>query len=71
MGFHNRELFHHANWDEIACNPDIFSKVTGNWVKRHDPEEYVYTNYGLAANHLLTGAPFKNTNIPPGYKYKP
>ncbi|OJJ38125.1 hypothetical protein ASPWEDRAFT_56962 [Aspergillus wentii DTO 134E9] len=71
MGFHNRELFHHANWDEIACNPEIFSRVTGKWVKRHDPEEYVYSNYGRAANHLLTGAPFKNTNIPPGYQYKP
>ncbi|KAF7627748.1 FAD binding domain protein [Aspergillus flavus] len=71
MGFHHREKFHNTDWDAVAKNPDIFSKTTANWIMRHNPEQYAYDNYGKCANHLLTGAPFQNTNVPPGYTYKP
>ena len=43
----------------------------GRWVLAHDPEQYAYENFGLAFNHLVSGAPFENTNIPKGYVYKP
>lgn len=45
--------------------------MVGDWLIQHDPEQYTHDNYHKAAEHLLTGAPFENTNIPPGYKYKP
>ncbi|KAF7593736.1 hypothetical protein BBP40_010911 [Aspergillus hancockii] len=71
MGFNTREMFHNTDWDAVARNPDILSKTTANWVMHHDPEQYVYGNYGKCVNHIIAGAPFENTNIPPGYKYKP
>jgi hypothetical protein len=42
----------------------------GRWINLHDPEEYVYNNYSQCLNHLVSGASFKNTNIPPGYTYE-
>lgn len=45
--------------------------MVGDWLLNHDPEQYAHNNYHKAAENLLTGAPFENTNTPPGYKYKP
>lgn len=71
MGFRHRETFHNTDWDAVAKNPDILSHTTATWIMRHNPEQYAYDNYGKVVNHLLKGAPFENTNLPPGYKYKP
>ncbi|KAL3599767.1 hypothetical protein FPOAC2_03995 [Fusarium poae] len=71
MGFKNREIFHNTDWDAVAKNPQILGKVAGDWLLRHDPEQYVYENYSACAEHLLNGSPFKNTNSVPGYTYKP
>lgn len=38
---------------------------------RHNPERYAYVNYGNALRNIVDGTPFQNTNIPPGYVYKP
>ena len=43
----------------------------GRWVIQHDPEQYVYDSWSKCVNHIVSGAPFQNTNIPPGYTYKP
>ncbi|KAG9666976.1 hypothetical protein KCU99_g9297, partial [Aureobasidium melanogenum] len=43
----------------------------GRWILRHDPEQYAMDNYRKAAMHLEHGAPFKNTNVPPGMVYIP
>ena len=43
----------------------------GKWINLHDPEAYVYDNYHKCLNHLISGAPFSNTNIPPGFTYEP
>ena len=51
-------------------NPQAIKESYDLWLWAHDPEQYAYENYGLAAQHLITGAPFKNTNVPPGYVYK-
>jgi hypothetical protein len=42
----------------------------GRWINLHDPEAYVYDNYRQCLNHIVSGAPFQNTNIPPGYTYE-
>jgi len=39
------------------------------WFFQHNPEAYVYDNYGKAFAHLVTGTEFHNTNIPPGHKF--
>ncbi|KAF7198547.1 FAD-dependent monooxygenase mdpD [Pseudocercospora fuligena] len=43
----------------------------GKWIIDHDPENYANEKYESALAHLKTGAPFKNTNIPPGMEYVP
>ncbi|RHZ67176.1 uncharacterized protein CDV56_109471 [Aspergillus thermomutatus] len=63
--------FHNTDWDEVARNPDLLSKTTADWIMRHNPEQYAYDNYDACAQHILTGKAFQNTNIPPGYSYKP
>jgi len=55
----------------VRMQPKKNEKMVGDWLILHDPEKYTYDNYYKAAEHLLTGAPFENTNIPPGYRYKP
>ncbi|CAG9992203.1 unnamed protein product [Clonostachys byssicola] len=70
-GFRRREAFHKTDWEAVAKNPDILGKAVGDWVLNHDPEKYVYENYGNCVNFLVAGAPFKNTNGVPGYEYKP
>lgn len=71
MGFKNREVFHNTDWDIVAEYPETMGKMVGNWLINHDSEQYAYENYGRCAEHLLTGAQFKNTNSVPGYEYKP
>lgn len=43
----------------------------GAWITEHDPEQYALENYDNALEHLKSGAPFQNTNTPPGMVYKP
>lgn len=43
----------------------------GRWINLHDPEQYVYDNWRKCVNHVVSGAPFENTNTPPGYTYVP
>lgn len=45
--------------------------MTGRWITDHDPEEYVYQNWSKCVDHLSRATAFVNTNIPPGYTYKP
>ena len=70
MSFYHREMFHNTDWDEIARSPDVLSKTTADWIMCHDPEQYVYDDYGSCASHIISAAPFENTNMPPGYRYK-
>ena len=49
----------------------MLRKVAASWIWRHDPELYAVEKYGEALAHLVDEAPFQNTNIPPGYSYKP
>ncbi|KAH7232479.1 maackiain detoxification [Fusarium solani] len=71
MGFKTRELYHNTDWEVMDKDPSRLTKMVGNWVQKHDPEQYAYENYGKCANHLVAGTPFKNTNAVPGYTYQP
>ncbi|KAI3539446.1 hypothetical protein CSPX01_08892 [Colletotrichum filicis] len=71
MGFKNRENFHKTDWEAAEKNPEAMTKTVGDWVLNHDPEQYAYDNYGKCVNHLLMMEPFVDTNIPPGYVFKP
>ncbi|KAJ4341958.1 hypothetical protein N0V95_007054 [Ascochyta clinopodiicola] len=71
MGFKNREIFHNTNWEKQDQGSKPVNQMVGTWLINHDPEQYAYDNYHSCAQHLLTDAPFENTNSVPGYKYKP
>ena len=43
----------------------------GRWIWLHDADKYVYDNYDKAHDHVQSGVPFHNTNVPPGYVYEP
>ena len=47
------------------------AKSIGRWLSKHDPEQYVYDNWEACKNHIVSGTPFKNSNLPPGYDYEP
>ncbi|GME35742.1 FAD binding domain protein [Neofusicoccum parvum] len=70
MGFKNREVFHQADWN-VKIAPQTGGTFSGKWLTSHKVEEYVYENYGRAVQHLLIGAPFRNTNSVPGFKFRP
>ncbi|ESZ98972.1 putative monooxygenase [Sclerotinia borealis F-4128] len=59
------------DWDAIGKDPKKVRLRFCKWFFRHDPEAYVYEKYGQAFAHLVDGADFQNTNIPPGHKFVP
>ncbi|KAN0117901.1 hypothetical protein V8E51_003878 [Hyaloscypha variabilis] len=69
-GFKNREKWHHTDFEEAKRHPEKLTMQVGRWINLHDPEVYVYDNYRQCLNHIVSGAPFQNTNIPPGYTYE-
>ncbi|KAF9631124.1 hypothetical protein BFW01_g1986 [Lasiodiplodia theobromae] len=69
VGFKNREVFHQADWS-VEVAPQTGGTFSGKWLTGHKVEEYVYENYGKAVQHLLVGAPFRNTNSVPGFNFR-
>lgn len=71
-GFINREELHHADLQAIEQQPSAnnvgFFKQ-GKWVWAHDPGRYATENYQQCLEHLQTGSPFVNTNLPPGHEF--
>lgn len=71
MAFVNSENLGAADMDEAKKDPDKIRLRVPKWLFRHDPEAYAYEKYGQAFAHLVSGAKFQNTNIPPGHNVKP
>ncbi|KAK0206683.1 hypothetical protein DFS33DRAFT_611258 [Desarmillaria ectypa] len=71
MGFKTREQWHHTDWDAVMKDPKPLSRIVGDWLSKHNPEQYTYDNYAACAKNVTEGAPFVNTNTPPGYTYEP
>ncbi|KAI1504704.1 monooxygenase [Biscogniauxia marginata] len=69
IGFENRLHLHHKteNLDE-GGEQIVFT--TGRWHWGHNSEKYATENFEKARAHLETGAPFVNTNLPPGHKWE-
>lgn len=72
MGFLNQTNFLKPELRKKAGGASATPKPEyGRWIWAHNPERYAYDNYGKALRSLVDGTPFQNTNIPPGYNYKP
>ncbi|KAK6382281.1 hypothetical protein LTS17_004168 [Exophiala oligosperma] len=70
QGFRNKEKWE-KDFDLIRKDPLAAAKSVGRWTSEHNPEQYVYDKWQAAVNHIVSGAPFQNTNLPPGYEYEP
>jgi hypothetical protein len=68
-GFINHQRQNNTNFDVVGTDGQSFKTIVGKWAI-HDAEQYAYDNYGKVLFSILAGAPFHNTNIPPGYTYK-
>ncbi|KAH8879261.1 putative monooxygenase [Thozetella sp. PMI_491] len=71
VGFYNLSHQLNPNWDAAAKDAKAVKPETGRWIWGHNADRYTYENYARALNHLQSGAPFQNTNIPPGYTLTP
>ena len=71
MSFVNSKTLSAANLEEMKEDPEKARVKFPKWLFQHDPEAYVYEKYGQAFAHLVLGAKFQNTNIPPGHKFRP
>lgn len=70
MAFVNAQVLGHTiDWDDLRKNPEKARVRYPKWLFRHDPEAYVYENYGRAFAHVVSGSEFRNTNIPPGHNF--
>lgn len=70
MSFANSEVLDAANMDEVKRDPEKVRVRFPKWLFQHDPEAYFYEKYGQAFAHLVSGAKFQNTNLPPGHKFR-
>ncbi|KAH8892759.1 putative monooxygenase [Thozetella sp. PMI_491] len=71
LGFINHQKRTNPNIKAIEKDPKKLKSEVGQWLWRHNPEEYTHQNFTNALDHVKNGAPFQNTNIPAGYVYKP
>lgn len=67
----NREKWNTDNFEKVKRNPQEAAQSIGRWLSGHNPEQYVYDNWQACVNHIVHGAPFQNSNLPPGYTYQP
>ncbi|KAI1460427.1 hypothetical protein F4805DRAFT_465624 [Annulohypoxylon moriforme] len=66
VGLLNRAAWHQDRADNIMSIVKLMPQ--GKWMWGHNPERYVVENFQKAREHIETGAPFENTNLPPGHK---
>ncbi|KAI2463289.1 hypothetical protein F4781DRAFT_417159 [Annulohypoxylon bovei var. microspora] len=69
LGILNRAAWHQDRADNVEQMDKLLPQ--GKWVWGHNAEKYVVDNFRQAREHIETGAPFENTNLPPGYKPEP
>lgn len=67
----NREKWNTDNFEKVKRNPQEAAQSIGRWLSNHDPEQYAYDNWQACMSHIVRGTPFQNSNLPPGYTYKP
>lgn len=72
VGIVTRYSLHHVDMSLLKEGKNPFQNVfhQGRWIWQHKPEDYARDQFTAALDHLQTGAPFENTNLPKGHVYK-
>ncbi|KAI8625759.1 FAD/NAD(P)-binding domain-containing protein [Xylariaceae sp. FL1651] len=73
FGFIFRSALHNVDLDLAEKQPELMRGTMNmpEWIWGHDPVQYAIENYEQAERYILEGAPFQNTNLPPGHTYEP
>jgi 2-polyprenyl-6-methoxyphenol hydroxylase-like FAD-dependent oxidoreductase len=71
LAFVNAEVLSGADMGDVTNDPDKIRIRLPKWLFQHEPEAYAYEKYGQAFAHLICGAPYQNTNTPPGHVVRP
>lgn len=76
LGFYNAFRCHNTDWDGAKKEPKKAQPQIPQWIWRHNPEIYAEQKWNdMSAYEEKIGmgedAVFQNTNIPPGYTWKP
>lgn len=71
FGFATRQFLHTVDVDAAEEDDSKLQLKMSSWIWKHDPVQYARDNYQQAIESVTQGAPFENTNLPPGYKYVP
>ncbi|KAI0893747.1 FAD/NAD(P)-binding domain-containing protein [Annulohypoxylon nitens] len=73
FGFTTRQALHNVDLEFAQDHPEVIGQAMHmpEWIWGHDPVKYAEENYERAERHILDGAPFQNSNMPPGYVYEP
>ncbi|KAJ8107874.1 hypothetical protein ONZ43_g6597 [Nemania bipapillata] len=71
VGIVTRHTLHHIDMSLLDEGKNPFENVfhLGRWIWQHKPEDYAREQFAAALDHLQTGAPFENTNLPNGHVY--
>jgi hypothetical protein len=81
LGFANAFMLHHTDWEGAKKAPEKAQPKIPQWIWRHNPEVYAEERWEDVQAWVKEGVPeseskgvertFKNTNIPPGFKWTP
>ncbi|CAJ2504337.1 Uu.00g117310.m01.CDS01 [Anthostomella pinea] len=72
VGIVARYSLHHIDMSLLNEGKNPFEDAfhLGRWIWQHKPEDYARQQFAAALDHLQTGAPFENTNLPEGHVYE-
>ncbi|KAI0455921.1 FAD/NAD(P)-binding domain-containing protein [Xylaria acuta] len=72
FGIVNRHKLHHIDMSLLDEGGNPFENAfhLGRWIWQHNPEDYAREQFTAALDHLQTGTPFENTNLPKGHVYE-
>ncbi|KAI1327941.1 FAD/NAD(P)-binding domain-containing protein [Xylariaceae sp. FL0255] len=72
LGIVIRNTMHHVDMSLLdeGKNPFEGAFHLGRWIWQHTPEAYAREQFKAALDHLQSGAPFENTNLPPGHMFE-
>ncbi|OQV09312.1 FAD binding domain-containing protein [Cladophialophora immunda] len=65
MGVETREVWHRTNWELLKTNPETVSMPNPAWLFAHNPQDYAYEEFDIAAHAMETGSAYLPTNVPP------
>ncbi|KAI0490257.1 FAD/NAD(P)-binding domain-containing protein [Xylaria cf. heliscus] len=72
VGIVTRYTLHHIDMSLLNEGKNPFEHVfhLGRWIWQHNPEDYAREQFAAVLDHLQTGAPFENSNLPEGHVYQ-